>query len=85
MDSAKAVSLLTKAALQRLADNEQLHREWQLCKERAEVASQVRSAVTQAASHLDAMREARELHEQLQAASTLAYERYTAALRGEQP
>lgn len=73
-----------KAAVNaRLERHEGLYREWRLCHERAEVASQVRSAVTQAASHMDAMREARELHEQLQAASTLAYQRYTDALRGE--
>lgn len=82
----KASDALRKARAEvnaRLARNEELYREWKLCSERAEVASQVRSRVAQADSHLDAMREARELHEALQDASKLAYERYTAALRGD--
>lgn len=57
--------------------------QWRLAVELAEVASQMRSRVTHAVDHLDAMREARELHEALMAASTLAYERYLATLRGD--
>lgn len=64
------------------AELARLHSEWRLCAERAEVASQVRSRITHASDHLDAMREARELHEALQAASTQAYEAYVAAMRG---
>jgi len=57
--------------------------QWRLCVELAEVASQMRSRVTHASDHLDAMREARELHEALMAASTQAYEQYLATLRGD--
>ena len=63
--------------------NEGLYHEWQLCAERAKVGDDIRSRIVHANSHMDAMREARELSDSLHAASTLAYERYTAALRGE--
>lgn len=80
---------MSKSDIRQLADrldaHEALYREWRSAAERAEVASQMRSAVVQAESHMDAMRAVREVCEALDNVRTAAYERYTAAAGGEKP